>query len=101
MSTGPFFLNDNSHILVAQMYAQRQRQAMAAINASMMSPIGPLCLHAEGHLEADALVVSAPDKDHLPLPIDDAPAAKDHPQPPKIAETLLILLCATPSAAQG
>jgi hypothetical protein len=113
MSTGPFFLNDNSGVhIVAHMYAERQKRAIAAINIDNgnTGPLGPVCLRATASLmstsslHADTVIVSAPDMDHVSalLPPDDTLAAKDDLQPPIFADALLILLCAkSPSAAQG
>jgi hypothetical protein len=98
---GSFFLNDDTHILVARMYAERQRRHAAAISSGITMPLGPLCLHAQELVTsppavavAALSVVEAPDQCEIVISVVD-------PQPPRYAELMLIACAKSPADAEG
>jgi hypothetical protein len=100
MSLPPFFdTNDSSHIIVAHIYAERQRRSMAAI-------IGSGSFQGSGGLQANAVVLPPPPATislstaQVEIEIGAAPTeTTESLQPPKLAEFLVTVFCAKSSKA--
>ena len=99
----PFWQNSiDATNLVIRMYADRQRQSIAAMSATATTAVNATAtLVGESHLRADAFIVAAPALGRPVLAV--APTEGEiatNLQPPKCAEFLLVL-SRSPSAAEG